>query len=72
MHQIDIDQAKIQLDGLFRAALNGQEVIITQNDQPVLKLMRFTQAKKRRQSASAKGLIWISPGFDEPLDDFDE
>lgn len=70
MHQIDIDQVKVQLDGLFQAAQGGQEVIITQNDQPILKLMRFTQVKKRRQSGSTKGLIWISPDFDKPLDDF--
>ncbi|NWF60747.1 MAG: DUF2281 domain-containing protein [Fischerella sp.] len=72
MQQIDIEQAKIQLEGLFQAALNGDEVIITQNNQPILKLVRFTQAKKRRQSGSAKGLIWISPDFDQPMEDFAE
>ncbi|MDJ0659907.1 MAG: DUF2281 domain-containing protein [Crocosphaera sp.] len=28
--------------------------------------------KKRRQSGSAKGKIWMSPDFDEPLEDFEE
>ncbi len=27
---------------------------------------------KRRQSGSAKGQIWMSPDFDEPLADFQE
>jgi antitoxin (DNA-binding transcriptional repressor) of toxin-antitoxin stability system len=72
MHQIDIDQAKSQLESLLQAALNGDEVIITQNDQPILKLVRLAQPKKRRQSGSAKGLIWMSPDFDQPLEDFDE
>ncbi len=72
MHQIDIDQAKSQLESLLQAALSGDEVIITQNNQPILKLVRFSQPKKRRQSGSAKGLIWISPDFDQPLEDFDE
>jgi antitoxin (DNA-binding transcriptional repressor) of toxin-antitoxin stability system len=72
MHQIDIDQAKSQLESLLQAALNGDEVIITQNDQPVLKLVRLAQPKKHRQSGSAKGLIWMSPDFDQPLEDFDE
>lgn len=31
----------------------------------------ITTAKKR-QSGSAKGLLWISPDFDEPLADFNE
>ena len=48
MQQIDIEQAKTQLDSLFRAALDGDEVIITQNGQPILKLVRFIQSKKRR------------------------
>lgn len=72
MHQIDIEQAKIQLDSLFQAALDGDEVVITRNEQPVLKLVRFIQPKKRRQSGSAKGLISISPDFDQPLSDFSE
>jgi hypothetical protein len=28
--------------------------------------------KKRRQRGSAKGLIWLAPDFDEPLEDFQE
>ena len=29
-------------------------------------------SRKRRQSGSAKGQIWMSPDFDEPLVDFQE
>lgn len=28
--------------------------------------------RKRRQSGSAKGQIWLSPDFDEPLADFED
>ncbi len=72
MRQIDIDQVKIQLNSLFQAALDGDEVVITRNGQPVLKIVRFIQPKKRRQSGSAKGLILMSPDFDQPLEDFYE
>jgi prevent-host-death family protein len=72
MYQIDINQVKNQLEGLFQAALNGDEVIITQNSQPVLKLISVIKSPKRRHSGSAKGLISMSPDFDEPLDDFAE
>jgi antitoxin (DNA-binding transcriptional repressor) of toxin-antitoxin stability system len=68
---IDIDQVESQLESLLQAALSGDEVIITQNNQPILKLVRFEQSKKRRQSGSAKGLIWMSPDFDQPLENFD-
>ncbi|MFM7711605.1 MAG: type II toxin-antitoxin system Phd/YefM family antitoxin [Microcystis sp.] len=72
MHQIDLNQAQTQLESLLQSALKGDEIIITQNDQPVLKLVRLTPPPKRRQSGSAKGLIWMSPDFDEPLEDFSE
>ncbi|NES18555.1 MAG: type II toxin-antitoxin system prevent-host-death family antitoxin [Symploca sp. SIO3E6] len=72
MRQIDIEQVKIQWEGLFQAALNGDEVIITQNNQPILKLVRLAPSKKRRQSGSAKGLIFMTPDFNKPLADFSE
>ncbi|NET57990.1 MAG: type II toxin-antitoxin system prevent-host-death family antitoxin [Symploca sp. SIO2E6] len=72
MHQIDIEQVKIQWEGLYQAALNGDEVIITQDNQPILKLVRLAPSKKRRQSGSAKGLIFMTPDFNEPLADFSE
>ncbi|MFM7424534.1 MAG: DUF2281 domain-containing protein [Elainella sp.] len=28
--------------------------------------------KKRRQSGSAKGQVWMAPDFDAPLEDFQE
>jgi antitoxin (DNA-binding transcriptional repressor) of toxin-antitoxin stability system len=72
MYKIDINQAQTQLESLLQSALRGDEIIITQNDQPVLKLVRLTPPSKRRQSGSAKGLIWISDDFDQPLQDFSD
>ncbi len=72
MYRIDIDQAKDQLTTLLQAALNGDEVIITQNDLPVLKLIRMTPPGKRRHSGSAKGLVLMSEDFDQPLEEFGE
>ncbi len=72
MHQIEIDEAKKQVESLLQAALDGDEVIITQNNEPVLKLVRVSQIKKRRQSGTARGLIKMSDDFDEPLEDFRE
>ncbi len=72
MQQIDINKAKGQLDSLFQSALSGEEVLITQNNQPVLKLVRIANPQKRRQSGSAKGLISMLEDFDQPLEDFRE
>ncbi|MEB3293321.1 MAG: DUF2281 domain-containing protein [Synechococcales bacterium] len=72
MQQVDIAEAKAQIEDLLQSALSGEEIIITQNQQPILKLTQFLQPPKQRQRGSAKGQIWISPDFDEPLEDFRE
>jgi antitoxin (DNA-binding transcriptional repressor) of toxin-antitoxin stability system len=86
MQQIDLDEAKTQMASLIQSALDGEEVIITENDRPVLKIVRVSDAdvptllyrrdarvaKPRRQSGSAKGSIYMSDDFDEPLEDFAE
>lgn len=72
MQQIDINKAKGQLDRLFQSALSGEEILITQNDRPVLKLIRIYQSQKRRRSGSGKGLFSISEDFEQPLEDFRE
>jgi len=43
-------------------------VIITRNNQPILKLIQISSIAKRRQRGSAKGQIWMAPDFDEPLE----
>jgi len=45
-------------------------VVITQNDQPVLKLVHVVAPKARRKAGSAKGLISMASDFDAPLEDF--
>lgn len=68
--QLDITEAKSQIESLLQSALEGEEVIITQNERPILKLIQLAQPAKRRRRGSAKGQIWMSPDFDEPLEDF--
>ena len=38
----------------------------------ILIIEEKSKTKKRRQSGSAKGQIWMSPDFDEPLEDFED
>jgi antitoxin (DNA-binding transcriptional repressor) of toxin-antitoxin stability system len=72
VRQVDIADAQIQITQLLQSALQGEEVIITRNDQPILKLIQISSTAKRRKRGSAKGQIWIAPNFDEPLEDFAE
>jgi len=44
MTAIELNQAKIKAEALFQSALDGEEIVITQNEKPVLKLVRVNQA----------------------------
>ena len=70
MHQIDLNEAKLHLVDIINIALSGEEVVITQDDHPVLKLVRVVAPKARRKAGSAKGLITMASDFDAPLEDF--
>ena len=51
----------------------GDEVVITENNQPVAKLAR-TEPRQQWpcKAGSAKGKIWMAPDFDAPLEEFKE
>jgi antitoxin (DNA-binding transcriptional repressor) of toxin-antitoxin stability system len=72
MQQVDISVAQTQITELLQSALQGEEIIITRDNHPILKLIQVSSQPKRRQRGSAKGQIWMATDFDEPLEDFKE
>ncbi|MGI8885284.1 MAG: type II toxin-antitoxin system Phd/YefM family antitoxin [Pyrinomonadaceae bacterium] len=72
MRQVNIEQAKTNLSVLITAALNGEEVIIHQNEQSAVKLVPTSTDKPHPNFGSAKGKIEIADDFDETLEDFAE
>lgn len=72
MQQVNIEQAKAKLNILVKAALNGEEVVISQDEKSAVKLVPTSTAKPRPQFGSAKGKIHIADDFDAPLEDFAE
>ena len=69
MKSVTIAEASKKLSELIDAALRGEEVIITKGGQTSIKLTPTTSVKSR-QPGSAKGQVWMSDDFDEPLEDF--
>ncbi len=73
MPTVTIQEAQARLADLIHKLSPGEEVVITENSEPVAKLAR---AEPRKQwpckAGSAKGRIHISPDFDEPLEEFKE
>ena len=48
----------------------GEEVVIARANQPLLKLVPYHARGRTLKPGSAKGQIWMSDDFDQPLDDF--
>jgi antitoxin (DNA-binding transcriptional repressor) of toxin-antitoxin stability system len=73
MAKVTIQGAQARLSDLIQRLHDGDELLITENDQPVAKLAR-TEPKNQWpcKAGSAKGRIWMAADFDEPLDDFKE
>jgi antitoxin (DNA-binding transcriptional repressor) of toxin-antitoxin stability system len=73
MYEVSVEKTKtVQLPDLIDSVIKGEEVIFTQNNLPVAKLVAVHQEKPRPQFGSAKGLFVMLKDFNEPLEDFDE
>ena len=73
MTTVELKQAKNQLNELWEAGLEGEEIIITENNEPVVKLSPVKLANKPPlQPRSAAGEVGIADDFDAPLTDFED
>ena len=75
MSIVTIEEAKATLTELIHRLAPGEEVLITEDNLPVARLVpASTQAGLTgRQLGTLQGTItYIAPDFDAPLDDFKE
>ncbi len=74
MTNITIQEAQAQFADLIQRLKIGDEVVVTENDKPVAKLIRLDPDKQWPcKAGSAKGKIhWMAPDFDAPLEEFKE
>lgn len=72
MKQVSIDEAQACLSELIQKALAGEEIMITQDGQQLVKLAALPQRPPQRRIGGAKdAILWIADDFDAPLEDFD-
>ncbi len=70
MNPINITEATQNLSDLIDAALRGEEITISK-DGSLVKLIPATPVKRYPAKAgSAKGQVWISDDFNEPLEEY--
>ena len=71
MNAITLEQAQAQLPDLIRNLTPGEEIVITENNQPVAKLVSAKPAVRQRpQPGLGKGMLTIVADDDEHLKDF--
>jgi prevent-host-death family protein len=67
MTTVNMHEAKTRLSQLVAKVEAGEEVVISRDGKPVVKLVRADPPNPPRVKAGyMKDQIWISPDFDEP------
>lgn len=66
---VNITEAQNQLPALLELALAGNEIVITEDDKPLVKLVPVGVPKKKRVAGLNRGKISMSEDFDAPLPD---
>ena len=71
---VTLDEAQARLRELIESLAPGQEVVITENQQPVARLVAATGSQRKpRQPGTLRGtVLYMAPDFDAPLEDFAE
>ena len=69
---ISIDEAQDRLAELIHCLAPGDEIIITENQQPVAKLLSQSKPPERREPGRCKGMITLLVEDEEHLEGFKE
>jgi antitoxin (DNA-binding transcriptional repressor) of toxin-antitoxin stability system len=73
---ITVEEAQLTLKELIHRLAPGEEVVITENQQPIAKLVNEQKAQRkplRPGPGLCKGMItYMAPDFDAPLEDMKE
>jgi prevent-host-death family protein len=70
---ITVAEAQAKLKELITSLAPGEEIVITENQRPVAKLVgQPSQQRKPRKAGSAKGKLIILQEDDEHLKDFED
>jgi prevent-host-death family protein len=70
MHVVDVAQAEARFAELLGRVRAGEEILVTQANQPVARIVPATAQQGRPRFGAAKGLLHVRENFDEPLEDF--
>ena len=69
---ITVAEAQAQLKELIHRLAAGEEVVITENHQPVAKLVGEGPPSRPAPGLGKGSVLYMAPDFDEPPDEFRE
>jgi antitoxin (DNA-binding transcriptional repressor) of toxin-antitoxin stability system len=73
MTSIPIQQAQANLPELIHQLAPGDELVITENNEPVARIVLPLPVQGSRTLGSLRGtVLYLAPDFDAPLDEFKE
>lgn len=75
MLTLPIEEAQARLPDLIHRLSPGEEVVITENDQPVARLVPTglpAEARRVAKFGTLKGTVLSMEHFDDPLEEFEE
>jgi len=66
---VTVQDAQTQLLKLMSFAVKGNEVIITKDNIPLVRMLPISSTSQPRKAGLSEGKIWVSDDFDAPLPD---
>ena len=70
-HEMDVEEARAQIEELIERVRRGEEVIIKEGGVVLVRLIAATD-ESRRPFGSARGQIEVADDFDDELEDLAE
>jgi antitoxin (DNA-binding transcriptional repressor) of toxin-antitoxin stability system len=64
---VTVQEAEGHLLELISLVEQGEEVVISYNDQLKVKLVSLVQPPQKRVFGQHRGKVWMRPDFDDPL-----
>ena len=67
---VPLAEAQANLPALIHGLAQGEELIITENDRPLARLVGATPPTERQLGTLKGTVLYMAPDFDAPLEDF--
>lgn len=67
METVNIYEAKTRLSQLVDKAAAGEDVVVSRNGKPLVRITRLEEPKRKIKFGVLKGKVKVAAGFDAPL-----